>query len=382
MPLDLPSKPVEPAKRSIPAGHEYDPKALKPMSRALWATSVALGHALTAYRQVSRLKSVQVSPDGMLGGQGYTMKMDEMRRKLHESCEYLSAISDTLYDEIQAPHWKPQMAKLDESSYHDVETLIEESGAVLDAPEEAAEEDMAALEEDAGPSEAVEQAVKVARAILANSSIPAIGDLPGGPRVDHLGPAQGDGPEGSENTMEPPTDDAWGMGQPPYASNMPREARVARVEMGPNGPVVRLIPASSGMPSDGTPTEGLDFGLGFGAKGQGLNHEAQPASRLPGGPAVTVDDSNPAIEQEVNRKAFSSLPNDTEQPVSRADYSPDYKGNLVNIAESELPGSVPATITNSPGLMGTFEVSEDLRTPYVRFEPTTHQLRQDPVPVR
>lgn len=379
MALDLPSKTPAPLKRNIPEGHAFDAKALKPMSLALWSTSVALGHALTSYRQLSRLKSTQVSPDGLLGGQGYVMSVADIRQKLHEACEFLSAISDTLYDEIQAPHWKTPLEAMDTAGRRNVDHLVEESEQVMEDPEEAAGADLALLEDDDDAGAEVAKAVKMARHLLANSSILGIGVIPGGPRVDHLGPGNGDGPEGSENTYEPCTDDNWGMGQAPYASNMPREARVER---GPYGPVIRMVPASSSLPFESTPSDSFDFGLGFGAKGQGLDSGDEGASRLPGGPAQQVSDSNPAIEHSVNRKGFSGLPDDQDQPVSRADYSPDYRGNQINVAESALPGSANPVGTSCPSLMGTFEVSEDLATPYVRFEDTTHQLREDPPYVR
>ena len=91
-----------PTKRNIPANHQFDPKALKPMSKALWAASVFLGHALTAYRHFTRLKSTSVSPDGMLGGRGFVMNVRDVRAKLNEAVEALSAISDTLHDEIRS----------------------------------------------------------------------------------------------------------------------------------------------------------------------------------------------------------------------------------------------------------------------------------------
>ena len=68
-----------PAARKIPANHAFDPKAIKPLVKMLWATSVALGHTLTAHRQFSRLKSVAFSPDGMVGGRGYVMGVKDAK---------------------------------------------------------------------------------------------------------------------------------------------------------------------------------------------------------------------------------------------------------------------------------------------------------------
>ncbi len=113
--------PGAPTKRNIPADHPYNPRALKPMSKALYACSVALGNTLTAYREFSRIKSATVSPDGLLGGRGYVMGVRDIRQKMWDASEALSAIADTLHDEIQAAHWKPKLALLDENDQEDVE---------------------------------------------------------------------------------------------------------------------------------------------------------------------------------------------------------------------------------------------------------------------
>lgn len=134
--------------RNIPKDHPYDPKALRPMAKALWAASVSLGHALTAYRSFSRLKSATISPDGMLGGRGYVMKIGEVRKRLYDACESLSAITDTLHDEITAPHWKPRLSMLDDNEIGDVENYVEESKGILDSPEDDAEEEARVLEEE------------------------------------------------------------------------------------------------------------------------------------------------------------------------------------------------------------------------------------------
>lgn len=143
-------------RRNIPPDHDFDPRALKPMSKALFATSVGLGHALTAYRHLNRLKSTTVSPDGMLGGRGYVMAVADARRKLYEACESLSSIADTLYDEIQAPHWKPKLGMLDPNEAGDVARLIEEAQNILADPEDQADEEISEIE---GENDKQEQGV-------------------------------------------------------------------------------------------------------------------------------------------------------------------------------------------------------------------------------
>jgi hypothetical protein len=247
-------------KRDIPKDHPYDPKALKPMARMLWAMSVSLGHALTAYRQFTRLKSVTISPDGLIGGRGYVMGIKDVRAKLYEACEALSLISDTVHDEINGPHWKPRLAQLDGNDIEDIERFIEESQKLLDNPEDEPEEEMKAIEGENDdkwkhkdknkvplkeePSSGVPGAAattetnhtmpkpkqaslhtefpvtelilpeaELAKRVLyrrfyGNSSVPV--ETLGGPRVNHLGPGEGDGPFNSYNRNEPDVDDECG----------------------------------------------------------------------------------------------------------------------------------------------------------------------------
>jgi hypothetical protein len=130
------------AKRNIPADHDFDKKAIKPIVNTLWAMSVALGHALTAHRQFSRLKSSTFSPDGLLGGRGYVMPIKEIRQQIFEACENLSALVDTLHDEINAPHWKPKLADLEKADMAEVERLLTDAEEWVDNPEEETEEEL------------------------------------------------------------------------------------------------------------------------------------------------------------------------------------------------------------------------------------------------
>lgn len=95
-----------PSKREIASGYQFDAANLKPLIRCLRSTAMALGHALSAHNDFSKLKSRLISPDGNLGGRGYIQKIPDMR-KLYMNCtEALSSIMDTLHDEIYAPHWQ------------------------------------------------------------------------------------------------------------------------------------------------------------------------------------------------------------------------------------------------------------------------------------
>ncbi len=299
-------------KRNIPKDHPYDPKSLKPLAQALWAASVGMGHALTSYRFISRIKSSTISPDGMIGGRGYVMNVNDIRNKLHQACESLSTITDSLYDEINAPHWKPRLAELDESDAEDVERFVEESKAILENPEAESDEEVEEIEgkgdkddKKGGKPNAQEEASEMPggkdiapgmgdktttpythptqqkqaqakrlalRVKQANSSLP-VETLPGGPRIQHL-----DREDQDPNPPSSYTNDDWGT---------PSVGRPPGKEPGGTGFNQNLgqssVPDSSSEP---TPTEAWDFGLGYGAKGQGAGGYENPSGEGKGNKGV------------------------------------------------------------------------------------------------
>lgn len=470
--------PVSTHKRDIPREHPYDPKALKPMAKMLWAMSVSLGHALTAYRQFTRLKSVSISPDGLIGGRGYVMGIKEVRQKLYEACEALSLISDTVHDEINGPHWKPRLALLDKNDAEDVSRFVEESQKNLDNPEEDAEESLAEIEgeNDKGPNKTPHEpqenpaskvpgggesaeanntfpkqaglytqfpvsalalppdvramAAKVAAAYMkANSSIP-VETLPG-PRVDHLGPGEGQGPAGTYNRNEPPVDDDWsreeGVGNeyayPSDWDNLTNRTAEHFTEVclvcasvisqcrcaGPHK-VTRYglcdscrKDSASSVPdsnTDRTPTEGWDFGIGYGggndAHGQGaggygvanpdtgeqgVNGPASGLPKNPGGP--THDNAHPDTTRRVevqvspNRNVWADamLPNDDQPPVARSDYYEGPKGGMVG--QSEVPGDESVSYNADRDLPNTGQTFERTDNPYIKWDDTTRDYRPD-----
>ena len=397
--------------RSIPKGHEFDKKALKPLSKALWACSVAQGHALTAYRQMSRLKSTTVSPDGRLGGRGYTQSLADMRRRLHEVAETLSSICDTLYDEATAPHWQPQLAQLDEDDRGDVSRFISEAQEVRDDPESEAEDEMDSIEKDDTPAPEIKfrqegyeenssslpkasdhqdepppnQAttktaassflwtpgaleLKASNIYIASSSVSP--DTLGGPRVDHLGPGEGEGPFGSFNEGEPLGEDQWS------------EAWKS---------------AASGHPVDDTPTDAHSWGIGFGATGQGVQYPNPsgegagykgvlgPQSGLPGsGSTSSGDNPSAEIDYALNtpRQAYRALyghgmlPQDAAIPVARSDYYVGPKDNMVSVGASDIPSASQNNGVGGQPLIDTYYTQTDTDTGYVRWDGTTKTLRE------
>ena len=108
-----------------------------------------MGHALSAYETFTRVKSAQVSPDGSLGGKGYIQKIAEMRRNFMNVIEALSALSDTLYDEINASHWDPAVEGQDPREREKVKDIMEDVEEIKDNPEEWAEEEEADMDKEA-----------------------------------------------------------------------------------------------------------------------------------------------------------------------------------------------------------------------------------------
>lgn len=124
---------MPPSERTMDEGHQYSPKHSKELAKILRATVSSLGHALSAYRDFTKLKSRDVSPDGSLGGRGYIMQIKDMRKQYMNITEALSALSDTLYDEITADHWSIAKSQI-------VEEIISQAEDIKDDPEQWAEE--------------------------------------------------------------------------------------------------------------------------------------------------------------------------------------------------------------------------------------------------
>ena len=531
--------PGTPTKRDIPKDHEFDKKAVKPIVKTLWAMSVALGHALTAHRAFSRLKSSTFSPDGLLGGRGYVLPVKDVRADLFEACEKLSALCDTLHDEINAPHWKPKIAELEKADMAEVERLLGDSEEWIDNPDGEADEEMESVEKkpwtknkkkrfedkhefrsgmpDGGDAETVpsqgshpaspshpenpqnkqasvrmaydpsilglrpdeiagmeleekqdacidslmraadltEAVYRAFHDVIPNDSLPSVlhaaKDLgqvgrrmihtktasysydftanstlspqnePGGPRVQHLDRGDSDqtGPGGSYNRDEKPVADQWGeqggvSGEPMsqdsgnsyiYPSDWSGDTSTKEAGDYQYG--------ASGMPSDSTPSQGWDFGIGEGngndahgqgAGGYGLSNPGSPDSNPDGGtgnmgvygPQAELpndpggkthdkeeSDSNPIIERSVSESGHMGLPSTASMkipgvglskggylrsivrkvqacgcsgpaPVPESSYEavPDSNGMLVAVDHAELPNDTDEPVARSDYYQG------------------------------
>jgi hypothetical protein len=155
------------SERKISENFIFNAKELKPLALTLRSSLMALGHVTSAHARFVKVKSRNVSPDGALGGMGYVQKIPDMRRQLMNCIEVLSAITDTLYDEIHAPHWHPAEDTLTPRDREEVKQIVEESADIKDDPENwAVEEEEEDLEEI---KESVNKSVKTA-----SKSVPVI----------------------------------------------------------------------------------------------------------------------------------------------------------------------------------------------------------------
>lgn len=135
-----------PLQREIDPEYKFKVKNLEPLAKALRSALMALGHVQTAYSTFTKIKSRNISPDGSLGGKGYIMKVTDMRRQLMNSSEALSAITDTIYDELSASHWHPATESQDPRERKQVKEIMEDVEEIRRDPEEWAEEEEEELE--------------------------------------------------------------------------------------------------------------------------------------------------------------------------------------------------------------------------------------------
>ena len=139
-----------PSEREIVGDFEFQPKNLKPLASTLRSALSALGFAQSAYNQFTKIKSARISPDGNLGGKGYIQKIADMRRQMMNVSEALSSFTDTLYDEINAPHWNPAVEEQSPREREEVVNIMEDVDEIRDNPEEWAEGEEAEMDEEGG----------------------------------------------------------------------------------------------------------------------------------------------------------------------------------------------------------------------------------------
>ena len=137
-----------PMEREIIKDYAFSPKNVKPLARTLRSTTAALGHVMSAYTVFTKVKSSTVSPDGSLGGKGYIQKIADMRKQYMNCVEALSALSDTLYDEVRAPHWAAISRQEGPEDRKEVEEIIQDAEEIREDPEAWAKEEEAEMDRD------------------------------------------------------------------------------------------------------------------------------------------------------------------------------------------------------------------------------------------
>lgn len=130
-----------PSERALSPEFEFKPANLKPLATALRASLAALGHAMSAYQTFTKIKSARVSPDGALGGKGYIAKIADMRRQYMNVVEALSAITDTIYDEVNASHWNPAIQEQSPREREQVQEIMQDADEIREDPEGWAEDE-------------------------------------------------------------------------------------------------------------------------------------------------------------------------------------------------------------------------------------------------
>ncbi len=130
-------------ERSIDPDYKFNASNLKPLAKTLRSALMALGHLQTARGTFTKIKSQRVSPDGNLGGKGYVMPIKDIRKQLSNCDEALSSITDTIYDEIHAIHWHPDVHDTggDPRDRDGVKEIMDDVEEIRDDPEEWAEEE-------------------------------------------------------------------------------------------------------------------------------------------------------------------------------------------------------------------------------------------------
>ena len=129
-----------PSDRTMEPDYNFNPKRKKALAKVLRSTTASMGHAMSAYGTFTKIKSADVSPDGALGGKGYIQKIMDMRRQYMNVVEALSALSDTIYDEIKAPHWAAISRQETPEEKAEVTQLIQDAEEIKEDPEGWAEE--------------------------------------------------------------------------------------------------------------------------------------------------------------------------------------------------------------------------------------------------
>lgn len=124
-----------PANREITPKFDFQVKNLKPIVDCMKYSAASLSYAMVAYDIFTKLPSASISPDGRLGGKGYIMKIQDIRKNFMNIVEALSSMTDTFYDELQAPHWAAQTREMDPELKEELNIALEDTEKIRTDPE-------------------------------------------------------------------------------------------------------------------------------------------------------------------------------------------------------------------------------------------------------
>jgi len=139
-------------ERVIDPDYTFEGKNLKPLAQTLRSALMALGHIQTARTTFTKIRSATISPDGNLGGRGYILTVKDIRKMLSNCDEALSAITDTIYDEMQAVHWHPQVEDSggNPRERQEVQQIMDNVTEIRQDPETWAEGEEAEMSDEGG----------------------------------------------------------------------------------------------------------------------------------------------------------------------------------------------------------------------------------------
>lgn len=138
------------SERVIDPDYKFEARNLKPLAQTLRSALMALGHIQTARTTFTKIRSATISPDGSLGGKGYVLTIKDIRKMLSNCDEALSAITDSIYDEMQAVHWHPDVGDSGGNlrERDDVKQIMNDVDEIRTDPEDWADGEEADLEKE------------------------------------------------------------------------------------------------------------------------------------------------------------------------------------------------------------------------------------------
>lgn len=144
------------SERNIDPDYKFNAKNLKPLAQTLRSALMALGHIQTARTTFTKIRSQTISPDGSLGGKGYVLPIKDIRKLLSNCDEALSALTDSIYDEMQAVHWHPDVDDTggDPRARPEVQEIMDDVEGIRGNPEDWAEGEEEGMDDEGGGKQA------------------------------------------------------------------------------------------------------------------------------------------------------------------------------------------------------------------------------------